>query len=359
MKKDLKKKTKSKRPLTFAFAIFVFLILVAAIAITIPILYLLSMTGLLEGGDGELSIGMVILFMSIISLLIGGLLTYFSIRIPLRPINNLISKMNSLAKGDFGARLEFGTVVSSHPAFKEVAESFNKMASELENTELLRSDFINDFSHEFKTPIASISGLARLLANAELPEEERKIYLKSIEEESSRLSSMATNILNLSRIEKQTILTGVTSFNLSEQVRSAVLLFEEKWEKKNIDLQLDFDEYEIEANEELLKEIWINLIDNALKFTARCGTVALDISDMGSELSVRISNTGEDIPPESLDKIYNKFYQTDESHASSGNGIGLAIVKRIVDLHKGKISVKSEGGITAFTVTLPKLQAEK
>ncbi len=354
-----KKEKVSKRSITLAFAIFVFFILVSAIAITIPILYLLSRTGVLAGGDGELSIGLVLLFMSLISLVIGGLLTYFSIRIPLSPINDLINKMNRLAKGDFAARLEFGPIISSHPVIKEVSESFNKMAEELENTELLRSDFINDFSHEFKTPIASISGFARLLTSDDISDEEKSSYLKSIEEESARLSSMATNILNLSRIEKQTILTAVTRFNLSEQVRSAVLLFEEKWEKKKIDLQLDFDEHEIEANEELLKEVWINLIDNAVKFTGRCGTVELEISEKGSELCVSVSNTGEDIPREKLEKIFNKFYQADESHSSKGNGVGLAIVKRIVELHKGSISVRSEGGITSFSVTLPKNQMTK
>ena len=171
-----------------------------------------------------------------------------------------------------------------------------------------------------------------------------------------RLSSMASNVLNLTKVENQTILTDVSRFNLSEQVRSAVLLLEEKWSSKNIDLQLDFDEYMIEANEEMLKQVWINLIDNAVKFVPRCGTVELEVIDAGENLYVKVSNTGSEIPSEKQEKIFAKFYQADESHATQGNGIGLAIVKGIVELHNGEISVNSGNGITTFAVMLPRKQ---
>jgi signal transduction histidine kinase len=230
------------------------------------------------------------------------------------------------------------------------------MAEELENTELLRNDFINHFSHEFKTPIVSITGLANLLEAGKLTEEQRVQYARAIREESMRLSSMASNILNLTKVENQIILTDVSRFNLSEQVRSAVLLLEEKWTDKNIDLQLDFDEFMIEANEEMLKEVWINLIDNAVKFVPRCGTIELEVIDAEKKLCVKVSNTGSEIPPEMQKKIFGKFYQADESHATQGNGIGLAIVKSIVELHKGSVSVSSGNGITCFTVELPKTQ---
>ena len=172
-----------------------------------------------------------------------------------------------------------------------------------------------------------------------------------------RLSYMATNVLNLTKIENQTILTDITEFNLSEQVRSAVLLLETKWSEKNIDLQLDFDEHTVEGNEELLKQVWINLIDNAVKFSPRCGSVMLDVNKIGSTVQVTVSNTGPEIPPEKREKIFGKFYQGDESHAAEGNGIGLAIVKRVVDLHSGSISVACKEGMTTFTVTLPRSQS--
>ena len=246
--------------------------------------------------------------------------------------------------------------MSAHPAVKELTTSFNTRAEELENTEMLRNDFINAFSHEFKTPIVSITGLANLLESGNLTEEQRIQYAHAIREESMRLSSMASNVLNLTKVENQTILTDVSRFNLSEQVRSAVLLLEEKWSSKNIDLQLDFDEYMIEANEEMLKQVWINLIDNAVKFVPRCGTVELEVLDVGENLCVKVSNTGIEIPPEKQEKIFAKFYQADESHATQGNGIGLAIVKSIVELHHGEVSVSSGNGITTFTVVLPKKQ---
>ncbi|MBQ9112439.1 MAG: HAMP domain-containing histidine kinase [Clostridia bacterium] len=357
--KKIKEKAKertTRTSLTLVLAIFVFLILLSAIAMTALALYLLTKVGILVDVEGDLRLGSVLGFMSLISLVIGGALVFFSSRIPLKPINNLINKMNRLAAGDYNTRLDFGGIISSHPAIKEISASFNTMAEELENTELLRNDFINNFSHEFKTPIVSITGFANLLEKGNLTEEQKQQYLRSIREESIRLSTMATNVLNLTKVENQTILTDVSRFNVSEQVRSAVLLLEGKWAKKNIDLQLDFDEFEIEANEELLKEVWINLIDNAVKFVPRCGTVELEVTDIGDHLCVKISNTGSEIPPEKQEKIFNKFYQADESHATQGNGIGLAIVKRIVELHKGEVSVNSGNGMTAFTVTLPKQQ---
>ena len=266
------KERRSRKSLTIVLAVFVFCILLTAIAMTALGLFILTKTGVLV--EGELKLNSVILFMSVISLAIGGLLAFFSSRIPLKPINNLINKMNRLAAGDFKARLEFGETLSSHPAFKEISSSFNTMAEELENTELLRNDFINNFSHEFKTPLVSITGFAKLLAKGNLTEEQKREYLSAIEEESIRLSSMATNVLKLTKVENQTILSDLTTFNLSEQIRSAVLLLEREWTEKKLELELEFDDYEIEASEELLKEVWINLFDNAVKFTPRCGTVS-------------------------------------------------------------------------------------
>ncbi len=350
------KERTTRTSLTIVLSIFIFIILLAAVAIAALVLWLLTKANIIGGNDGEIELGKFILFMSLISLVIGAVMSFFLSRIPLRPVNELINKMNRLAAGDFKTRLKYGETMSSHPAVKELTDSFNKMAEELENTEMLRNDFINAFSHEFKTPIVSITGLANLIESGNLTEEQRVQYARAIREESMRLSTMASNVLNLTKVENQTILTDVTRFNLSEQVRSAVLLLEEKWTAKNIDLQLDFDEFIIEANEEMLKQVWINLIDNAIKFVPRCGTVELEVIDEDENLCVKVSNTGSEIPPDKQEKIFNKFYQADESHATQGNGIGLAIVKGIVELHNGKVSVNSGNGITTFIVLLPKKQ---
>lgn len=345
---------KQRFSLTLLLAVVVFVMLLSAIALAAAAVYILVKLGVMGGTLDEISISRVLILMSIISLVIGAAIVVLLGKIPLRPINKLVNGLNSLAAGNFETRIEYGGPIGNHPTFSEIAVSFNKLAEELGKTEVLRSDFINNFSHEFKTPIVSIAGFAKLLKKGNVTEEQKIQYLDAIEEESMRLSYMATNVLNMTKVENQTILTDVSKFNLSEQVRSVVLLMEEKWSKKNIDLQLDFDEFTIEANEELLKQVWINLVDNAVKFVPRCGTIALDIADAEKTLKVSISNTGKEIAPEKLDKIFNKFYQADESHAQLGNGIGLAIVKRIVELHNGDVWVKSENGMTTFTVELPK-----
>ena len=342
--------------LTLFLALFVFCILLAAIGLTVLGVIILEWAGVISGLDEEMDMAAIVIFMSVISLILGWVLVFFSIRIPLKPIHTLVSHMNRLAMGDFETRMDNKGMLANHPAFKGICDSFNKLAEELEHTEMLRGDFINNFSHEFKTPIVSIAGFAKLLKRGNLTEDQRIAYLTSIEEESMRLSYMATNVLNLTKIENQTILSEVTEFNLSEQVRSAVLLLESKWGEKNIDLQLDFDEYTVEGNEELLKQVWINLVDNAVKFSPRCGTVILDITEGAGTVTVTIGNTGPEIPPEKMEKIFNKFYQTDESHATEGNGIGLAIVKRVIDLHGGTISVNCKDGMTTFAVTLPRGQ---
>ena len=356
VRNHIKADRKRLTTLTLLLALLVFCILLAAIGLAVLGVFILEWAGVISGLNEEMDMATIVIFMSVISLILGWVLVFFSIRIPMKPIHTLISRMNHLAMGDFTTRMEDKGMLSNHPAMKGIRESFNKLAEELENTEMLRGDFINNFSHEFKTPIVSISGFAKLLKRGNLTEEQRIAYLTSIEEESRRLSYMATNVLNLTKVENQTILTDVTEFNLSEQVRSAVLLLESKWGEKNIDLQLDFDEYTVEGSEELLKQVWINLTDNAVKFSPRCGAVILDIAAGQDTVTVKVSNTGPEISPEKKDKIFGKFYQADESHAAEGNGIGLAIVKRVVDLHGGRISVACKEGMTTFTVTLPRRQ---
>jgi signal transduction histidine kinase len=350
---------KQRFSLTLLFGGVVFLILLTAIVLSVIAMFLLAWLGIIGSEAGEIRFGSILLFMSGISLIIGSMIALVLVKIPLNPINKLVNGMNSLAAGNFKTRIEYEGLIERHPTFNEITESFNTLAEELENTEVLRSDFINNFSHEFKTPIVSIAGFAKLLKKGNLTEEQRAEYLDAIEEESMRLSYMATNVLNMTKVENQTILSDVTRFNLSEQVRDVLLLLENSWTKKNIELQLDFNEHEIEANEELLKQIWINLIDNAVKFAPRCGTVAIDIKESEASVAVTVSNTGKEIAPEKLGKIFNKFYQADESHAGEGNGIGLAIVKRIVDLHGGIVTVISRNEMTSFKVELPRRQKRK
>ena len=352
-------KQKNRFSLTLLLTAVVFAVLLVAVGLAAVLVALLLWLGAFEGHADELRIPHIILVMSLISLVMGAGIVMALGRFPLKPIIKLVNGMNSLAAGNYKTRIAYKGSLANHPTFSEITTSFNTLAAELENTEVLRSDFINNFSHEFKTPIVSIAGFAKLLKRGNLTEEQKRQYLDAIEEESMRLSYMATNVLNMTKVENQTILTDVTRFNLSEQVRSAVLLLEGKWSKKNIDLQLDFDEYFIEANEELLKHVWINLVDNAVKFVPAGGIVALEVAARDGELAVTVSNTGPEIPRDKQQRIFNKFYQLDESHAQEGNGIGLAMVRKIVELHRGRVSVQSEEGVTAFTVVLPQIDPQR
>lgn len=296
----------------------------------------------------------IVLFMSLSSVVLGTSLAGFISRFPMRPVKTLVDHLRVLAAGNYKSRICYKKPFSELSPVKAIVDSCNTLAEELENTEILRSDFINNFSHEFKTPISSIAGFANLAQNGDLTEEERNEYLAVIEREARRLAQLATNILDLTRVENQTILTEKTSFNLSEQIRSCFVLLEDKWSQKDQDFRLEFDEHYITANEPLLKHIWMNLLDNAIKFAPYDGTIAVTIQERDGQIAVCVSNTGSEIPEDAKKRIFHKFYQADESHASAGNGIGLSIVKRVVELHNGEINVESGDGLTSFTVVLPK-----
>lgn len=355
LRKDKKSKG-NKHYLSLGLLVFMvlFVIQFATVLVALAGLVVLVQTGVITVEWIEnLNTGRMILLLAAVDTFIGFVVVITATTIPLRPVSNLILQMNRLASGDFQARLKFGRLLTSHPAFAELTDSFNKMAEELGNTEMLRNDFINNFSHEFKTPIVSVAGFAKVLKRGGLTPEQQAEYLNIIEAESLRLSYMATNVLNLTRIENQSILTNVSRFNLSEQIRSCILLLEHKWAPKELEWKLDFGEHEICGNEELLKQVWINLIDNAVKFSAHGDIMEIRLAQKEQEIRVSVINSGPEIPAEAREKIFNKFYQADESHSSEGNGVGLAIVKRVAQLHGGRALVRSQGGITEFTVELP------
>ncbi len=337
---------------------FSFIILGAVVINTIMVSWLLITLSVndvwLFAGTATMQAWQLILVQALISIPVGAIIAFCVTNIPLQPLRVLIESMHALADGHFNTRLSPRGLLWRYPAYKELSDTFNTLAEELEDTEMLRADFINNFSHEFKTPIVSIAGFAKLLQRGNLTEEQTREYLEIIESESRRLSYMATNVLNLTKIENQTILTDLTEFNLAEQIRDSILLLEKKWEEKQLEFHLEMDELMIQANEELLKQVWINLVHNAIKFTPVGGLIEVTTQELGDKIAVCITNHGSRIPPEAMDRIFNKFYQADESHATEGNGVGLAVVKRIATLHNGTVSVTSENNVTSFTVTLPK-----
>jgi len=353
----MSKKTKSYGwKLTLWATFLMFLVLCITSLIVTVVGSILVFTGVMSGTGSFLGLEPLIIFMALTSIVVGVLVSMALSILPIRPVNRLIARMNQLAGGDYSVRISFGRPFGEYGVVRDISDSFNKLAGELENTEMLRRDFINNFSHEFKTPIVSIAGFAKLIKKGNLSEGQKLEYLDIIEKESLRLSQMATNVLNLTKVESQTILTDVTCFNLAEQIRACILLLENKWANKGIELRLELEEYAIEANEELLKQVWINLIDNAVKFAPAEGIVGVSIAEAGERLRVTVYNTGSEIPAGAMDKIFNKFYQGDESHAAEGNGIGLSVVKRVVELHGGRVEVKSGDGVTSFTIDLPREQ---
>ncbi len=351
---NAKENRKQRLSVTLLFSAIVILIFIAVLLLVSFGLYFLYRLGILSDlqSVGDQISEMLVIF-AVSSLVAGSCITLLISRFPMQPVNKLINIMNQVASGDFSARIQIPRPWNRHPAISELSESFNKMAEELQNTELLRSDFINNFSHEFKTPIVSIAGFAKLLKREQLTPQQME-YVQIIEEESLRLSQMATDVLNMTKIENQNILTDVTTYNLSEQLRTCILLLRSKWEAKEIEFSLELEERDIIGSEELLQHVWLNLVDNAIKFSPDRGSIEITLQEYPDFTEVSVANTGIEIPPEKQQKIFNKFYQADESHAAQGNGIGLAVVKKIIDLHKGSVTVRSENGATVFSVRLPK-----
>lgn len=276
----------------------------------------------------------------IISIVIGTTISFFISHFPLRPLHTLIDAIHEVSAGNYDVKIHL-----EHPKeFQKLSECFNQMTEELAGIEMFRSDFINNFSHEFKTPIVSILGFAKLLKSQKLDACQSREYLDIIIEESRRLSELSATVLNLSKVESLTLLTDKTDFSLSEQIREAILLLESKWSKKQIDFDIDMEEVMIRANEPLLKQVWMNLLDNAVKFSPEkgCIDVALHLENGHAVFTVKDQGAGMD---ETIQKyIFDKFYQGDTSHNMEGNGLGLPLVKRILELHKGEVSVKSRAG---------------
>lgn len=285
-----------------------------------------------------------------VSLIIGIILSVLFRNYILIPLHQSYTALGEVTDGNFKVKVSEKGIRS----VRRVGKSVNIMAKELENIETMRNDFINNFSHEFKTPIVSVSGFAKLLKNEDLSPEERKEYLDIIISESDRLSQLATNVLTLTKLDNQTFAPDKTDFNVTEQLRRAVILLEQKWSDKNITINFDCPEYFAHANEDLLNQVWINLLDNAIKFTPIDSQITVTVTKHNNLLSICIEDSGNGIDEAVQKHVFDKFFQGDMSHKSSGYGIGLAIAKKICELNNGDIRIKksNESG-TVFEVTLP------
>ena len=228
------------------------------------------------------------------------------------------------------------------------------MAEELGGIEMFRENFINSFSHEFKTPIVSIQGFAKQLKKENLSEEKKQEYIDIIISESKRLTNLSSNILMLTKFENQQIITDKTEFSLDEQIRNSILLLEKQWTAKNIDFDIEMQEISYISNAEMLSQVWVNIIGNAIKFSPEGSTISVKLFQSKDDIRAEISDRGIGMDENTIRHIFERFYQGDKAHSAEGNGLGLPLVKRIVELCNGNIRVESEYGKgTNFIVTLP------
>nr|AHF24753.1 integral membrane sensor signal transduction histidine kinase [uncultured bacterium Contig12] len=262
-----------------------------------------------------------------------------------------IHATQEVAKGNFDVRIDEHTLAGkSHM----MAESFNLMAGELAKIEIFRTDFIENMSHEYKTPLMAIEGYATLLRNENLPEEKRMEYTQKILDNTRRLSLLSSNILLLSRLEHHEQRMEKEAFRLDEQLREVILGLENQWTKKRLVMEIDLEDCVFIGGVDFLEIAWQNIIGNAVKFTPEGGTVSIRLNKSEAEITVSIADSGPGMSKETLQRIFEKYYQGDTSRFFHGNGLGLTLARRTVDLHGGSIEVKSQPGKgTVFIVHLP------
>ena len=271
-----------------------------------------------------------------------------------RPVKRILDGMEKIIKGDFSTRIPYLRGENSSNEFDAIIKGLNHMAEELAGVETLRTDFISNVSHELKTPLAVIQNYGTILQNPALSEKEQMEYAKAITEQTRKLSALITNILKLNRLENQQIFPDKKEYNLTEQICECLLGFEQVWEKKELEIETDLEEEVLICQDaELLSLVWNNLFSNAVKFCREQGKVSISVKKEENMVLVSVSDEGCGISPEVGAHIFEKFYQGDTSHATQGNGLGLALVKRVIDIVGGDIHVQSVPGEgTTFCVRL-------
>jgi len=354
----VKKDRKFKRIIGTVSSFFIFFI-IAAFVTTCCIMLFVS---ILQGSIGrqftreEITLAAKITMLNVILLsVVMFALDYVRRKITVeRPVKRITEATEKMIAGDFSVRINPTATFAADDSFNEIIECINKMAEELSGVETLRSDFISNVSHEMKTPLAVMQNYGTLLQEKGLSEEKRIEYAKAITDASRRLADMMTNILRLNRLENQQIYPSVTTFDLGEQLCESLLQYESVWERKNIEIETDIEEGVLVcADAELLFLVWSNLFSNAFKFTEDNGKVSLVLTADERYATVKISDTGCGMSAEVGSHIFEKFYQGDASRATQGNGLGLALVKRVIDITQSEIGVESEVGVgTTFTVVI-------
>lgn len=338
------KNTLNKIKLVLAFSSIVFVLIIISSYWMFTLFWIASKIPYIDTQNLPRHTGDLV--MAAFSLILGVVLSVIFKRVIINPLYVIYGALDKIANGDYNINIEPKGI----GAVRTVAKKINIMAKELDSIEIMRNDFVNNFSHEFKTPIISIEGFAKMLRDDSLSQAEREEYLSIIISESRRLAELSTNILALNKLENQTILSDQTTFNVSEQLRLCVVLLEKKWAEKNITFDFEGDEYEIYANENLLQQLWLNIIDNAIKYSPESSEIKIRISRKGHHLHFIFEDKGKGMTEEQIAHAFDRFYQADINHKTGGNGIGLSVAKKICELHEGKITIRptqaQDSGIT-------------
>ena len=325
---------------------YVFLIILAAGLIVLCTILILRHLGYFPSRFEAPFIYMTTFIIS--SSIIGTVISRIIIKRVLSPLSDFKEAIKEVERGNFNVSVESK---GTPKPVAEVIDNFNRMAKELAGTEIFRSDFINSFSHEFKTPIVSIEGFARRLKKDDVSPEKRKEYIDIIISESKRLTNLSSNILMLNKFENQEYITERDTFYIDEQIRSCVLLLEKQWSKKKLEFDIDMEPIEFFGNQEMLSQVWLNIIGNSIKFSGEGSVISILALKRDCRIRISITDKGEGMDEKTLSHIFERFYQGDSAHSSEGNGLGLPLVKRIVELCGGTIRVESEKGKgTVFTV---------
>lgn len=342
-------KKKSHSRLWLYFTILVFATIFAMFLLITGLWLMLFATGILP--DNPLDRHIPIVVSGLVSILLGAVTALFVGRLIIRPIQNISNAFDELSCGNFDVKVPEDEKIAE---IREMARHFNAMTYDLSHIETLRSDFVVNVSHEFKTPLAAIEGYATLLQNERLSPERYRHYVEKILDNSQKLSHLSSSILMLSKLENQETVPPYKEYRLDEQLRRSVLNLENKWTEKNIEFDMDLPKQMFYGSEQLLDQVWCNILDNAIKHSPQDSVIHVSIHRSEDRLFVRISDHGEGMSEEVQKHIFEKFYQGDSSRKAEGNGLGLALVKRIIDLCRGEIMVQSTPGRgTTFQIALP------
>ena len=360
----MKKEDTTKKILGTVSNFFIFFLLAAFVSTCCIMVFISTLQGSIgrEFTQEEITVAAKITMLNVVLLSVGmGVIDYLRRKFTVeRPAKQITAATEKMIEGDFSVRVKPIAKFGTDDTFNDIIECINKMAEELSGVETLRTDFIANVSHEMKTPLAVMQNYGTLLQSPDLPEEKRVEYAKAITDASRRLSDMMTNILKLNRLENQQIYPKSETYDLGEQLCECLLQFENVWETRGIEIDTDIEEnLLVSADSELLSLVWNNLFSNAFKFTESGGKVTLSLTSDEDYAVVRVKDTGCGMSPEIGAHIFEKFYQGDTSHATQGNGLGLALVKRVVDIMQGEIGVESAVGVgTTFTVKIRRAENE-